>query len=339
MLEGFLRLKTPLLKLEIQDALGDEIKFTCEDFEVLEDIRMILLPVSQATTIFQSECIPTVVLYSQFHSAMRQAFDAIERDHMARFPIRSKEFFADMRLAIFSKRLGAEALSDLHVVAGVLNPSRKTLSYNQSQKEVAYTFLSGWCRKLRQKITNEQPSPLNACSLTLSPPPPLSTVPSTYSLESFMELEVKLQEVDEVASYLDSPVEKGSIFSNNKVESNSSTGASIIRYWTSAAAQSRFPLLSQVAKLLLPLLSSSASVERLFSQLNDVVTKSRNRLGDDKICSLVTSKFNLRCFQEFDDGFVDENENVHLIKAEQVGNGAAETSSCSNFSNDDEDAE
>ena len=72
------------------------------------------------------------------------------------------------------------------------------------------------------------------------------------------------------------------------------------QFWNEVAClkkvdgQVRFPILPHFMKCLLVLPHSSASAERVFSQLTLIKTKQRNRIGNELLNSLLTVKCNIR---------------------------------------------
>ena len=72
------------------------------------------------------------------------------------------------------------------------------------------------------------------------------------------------------------------------------------QFWNEVAClkkvdgQVRFSILPQFMKCLLVLPHSSASAERVFSQLTLIKTKQRNRIGNELLNSLLTVKCNIR---------------------------------------------
>jgi hypothetical protein len=83
-----------------------------------------------------------------------------------------------------------------------------------------------------------------------------------------------------------------------------------------------FPLMVNLVTNIMTLPHSSACVERIFSMVNAIKTKKKNRLQTDNLCGLLQSKSMLKvsssdCFNfNFDKEFLKQfNQNMYKFKS------------------------
>lgn len=251
------------------------LSFDEADFADISGICDIMEVISMVTTTMQSQSLPTLMLYSYMVQKLQVCLQALK----PKLPphTRVTDFFNAVCSSVDS-RVSEEVSEPLVTRVGYLNPMLDKSGMTDISKDVMRTWI------LKQMV-EVQAQDKKAANVETSPDPESSLFDQFFPKVNHPAGGVNLEK--EIELFIQEPP--------------GGPPSRCLDFWTSSDSKQKYPCLSMVAARYLPMLASSAPSERVFSAMNLIVTKERNRLTPERMEQLVILVANYHIYDT--DGF------------------------------------
>jgi len=261
--------------------------------------------ISIVTTTMQSQTLPTLMLYSYIAQQLRLCLQRLELPDRRRV----RDFYNALYLSLFSVngRVSSQCMEPLVSKVGYLNPMLDKDGMADDEKEMIHTWI------LQQMVQVQG-------AKGASPPHATEQRPSSLLEEFFPEVKRADRGRDlekELKLFIEEP--------------SGGKPSRCLEFWTSVDAKRKYPCLSMVAARYLPMLASSAASERVFSAMNLLVTRTRNRLSAARMEQLVLLVANYHVYDTNGLPFATLDKILQRLQAEDD-----ETSPSDDFDDEDE---